>query len=61
MHGTDGMRDHDSRGEKQLEAIVSDRNRQRKHAERPFVVLASIGDAPMQAIANESGSSPGQC
>jgi transposase len=40
-----------------LEAIVSDRNQQRKHIERARVVLASIGDPPVQAVAAEIGVS----
>jgi len=40
-----------------LETIVSDRNQQRKHIERARVVLAAIGDPPVQAIATEIGIS----
>jgi transposase len=40
-----------------LEAIVSDRNQQRKHIERARVVLASIGDPRVQAVAAEVGVS----
>jgi transposase len=42
---------------RRLEAIASDRNRQRKHVERARVVLASIGDPPVQAVAAEIGVS----
>jgi transposase len=40
-----------------LQAIVSDRNRPRKHIERARLVLASIGNAPVQAIAADNGVS----
>jgi transposase len=42
---------------KRLEAITSDRNRQRKHVERARVILASVGDGPVQPIATRVGVS----
>jgi len=42
---------------KRLEAITSDRSRQRKHIERARVVLASIGGGPVQRIAQKVGIS----
>lgn len=40
-----------------LEAITSDRNRQRKHVERAQVILASIGGGPVQRTATQVGIS----
>ncbi len=40
-----------------LEAVVADRNRQRKHVERAEVVLASVGGGPVQRIAEQVGVS----
>jgi len=40
-----------------LEAIVADRNRQRKHVERAEVVLASIGGGTVKGIAEQVGVS----
>ena len=40
-----------------LAAIVSDRNRQRKHIERAQVVLASAEGKPVQRIATQLGVS----
>jgi hypothetical protein len=40
-----------------LEAIVADRNRPRKHAERARVVLASIAGDPVQRVAAQLGVS----
>ena len=42
---------------KQLEAITSDRRRQRKHVDRARVVLASIGGRPVQHVAETIGVS----
>src|SRR5205807_9899143 len=42
---------------KRLEAIASDRNRQHKHVERARVILASVGDGPVQPIAARVGVS----
>jgi len=42
---------------KRLEAIASDRNRQHKHVERARVILASVGDGPVQPIAAGVGVS----
>ena len=42
---------------RRLEAIVADRNRQRKHVERANVVLASVGGGPVQRIAEQAGVS----
>jgi transposase len=42
---------------KRLEAITSDRNRQRKHVERARVILASVGGGPVQSIAARVGVS----
>ncbi len=42
---------------KRLEAITSDRNRQRKHVERARVILASVGGGPVQPIAARVGVS----
>jgi transposase len=42
---------------KRLEAITSDRNRQRKHVERTRVILASVGGGPVQPIATRVGVS----
>ncbi len=42
---------------KRLEAITSDRNRQRKHAERARVVLTSAGRGPVQQVAGAVGVS----
>ena len=45
------------RDRQRLEAITSDRNRQRKHIERAQVVLASAGGGPVQQIALQLGVS----
>jgi transposase len=42
---------------KRLEAITSDRNRQRKHVERARAILASVGGGPVQPIATRVGVS----
>ncbi len=42
---------------KRLEAIAADRNRQRKHAERARVVLASAHGGTMQHMAEQAGVS----
>jgi transposase len=42
---------------KRLEAITSDRRRQRKHVDRARVVLASIGGRPVQHVAETIGVS----
>ena len=42
---------------KRLEAITSDRRRQRKHVDRARVVLASIGGRPVQRVAATIGVS----
>jgi biotin operon repressor len=42
---------------KRLTAIVSDRNRQRKHIERAQVILASAERGPVQQIAAQLGVS----
>jgi transposase len=42
---------------KRLEAIASDRRRQRKHVERARVVLASVGARPVQQVAGLVGVS----
>ena len=46
-----------ARDKQRLEAITSDRNRQRKHIERAQVVLASAGGGPVQQIALQLGVS----
>jgi transposase len=40
-----------------LEAVVADRNRQRKHIERAKVVLVSASGGPVQRIAEQVGVS----
>ena len=40
-----------------LEAVVADRNRQRKHVERAAVVLASAGSGPVRGVAEHVGVS----
>jgi transposase len=40
-----------------LEAITSDRNRQRKHIERAGIILACVGGGPVQRIARQVGVS----
>ena len=42
---------------RRLEAITSDRNRQRKHIERAEVVLVSVGGGPVQHLATRVGVS----
>src|SRR5437868_13521712 len=43
---------------RRLEAITSDRNRQRKHIERAEVVLVSVGGGPVQQIATRVRRQP---
>ena len=40
-----------------LEAVIADRNRQRKHVERAEVVPAAAGGGPVQRIAEQVGVS----
>ena len=40
-----------------LEAVVADRNRQRKHVERAEIILTSAGGGPVKAIAEQVGVS----
>lgn len=44
-------------GIERLKAVIADPNRQRKHAERAEVVLASAGGGPMQRIFEQVGVS----
>ena len=46
-----------ARDRQRLEAITSDRNRQRKHIERAQIVLASVGGGPVRQIALQLGVS----